>query len=73
MFEGKPPNWHLKPFQLMIKIPTDPPPTFKKQSQVSPLFVEFVSLCLQKDPEKRPTAASLLEVFLSLSTCLRTR
>lgn len=63
MLEGRPPNWHLKPFQLIIKIPNDPPPTFKKPEEVSQQFKDFVTLCLQKDAEKRPTAQSLLEVI----------
>ncbi|PRP89502.1 hypothetical protein PROFUN_01365 [Planoprotostelium fungivorum] len=60
MYEGKPPNYHLKPFQLMLKIPVDPPPTFKYPDKASILFTDFVSQCLQKDPEKRPPADTLI-------------
>lgn len=42
-------------------IPTKPPPTFRDASKWSPNFIEFVGRCLVKTPEKRATAAELLQ------------
>ena len=36
----------------------EPPPIASKWS---PLFADFVSNCLTKDPDRRPTATELLE------------
>jgi len=60
MMERDPPNFNLKPFQLMLKLPTAPPPTFKNPTKVSALLKEFVASCLQKDVTKRPDAKQLL-------------
>ena len=37
-------------------------PDLKEPSKWSPVFREFVALCLEKDAEKRPSADELLEV-----------
>ena len=41
-------------------IPTKPPPTFRNSDSWSPQFIDFVSRCLVKTPEKRATASELL-------------
>ena len=41
-------------------IPTKPPPTFRDSDRWSPQFIDFVSRCLVKTPEKRATASELL-------------
>jgi len=61
MAEMHPPNWHLKPFQLMLKLPKDPPPTLKEPAKFSKEFNEFLAKCLNKDSEKRPSAVQLLQ------------
>jgi len=61
MAEGHPPNWHLKPFQLMLKMPKDDPPTFKNPEKFSKELRDFVYLCLMKDPSKRPDTMKLLQ------------
>jgi len=61
MAEGEPPNFSMKPFQVMLRLPKDPPPTLQNPSKFSKDFVGFLALCLQKDPLKRPEAKSLLE------------
>jgi len=60
LIEGDPPNWDLKPFQLVLKLPIDPPPKLKNPAKVSKELNEFIALCLQKDSEKRPSADKLL-------------
>eukprot|EP01117_Protostelium_nocturnum_P013910 TRINITY_DN5237_c0_g1_i1.p1 TRINITY_DN5237_c0_g1~~TRINITY_DN5237_c0_g1_i1.p1 ORF type:complete len:403 (+),score=121.69 TRINITY_DN5237_c0_g1_i1:129-1337(+) len=61
MLENKPPNWHVKPFQLMLRMPKDPPPSFRNPEKVSRGFLDFVTRCLQKDPSLRPSATELLQ------------
>jgi len=60
MAEGEPPNYHMKPFQLMLKLPNDPPPKLKNPSRYSNEFSQFIAACLQKSALSRPTAAQLL-------------
>eukprot|EP01114_Cavostelium_apophysatum_P020710 TRINITY_DN701_c0_g1_i1.p1 TRINITY_DN701_c0_g1~~TRINITY_DN701_c0_g1_i1.p1 ORF type:complete len:358 (+),score=89.20 TRINITY_DN701_c0_g1_i1:20-1093(+) len=62
MAEGHPPNWQLKPFQLMMRLPnmTEPPP-MKNPAQFSAEFRQFTQACLQIDPDKRPSAKQLLQ------------
>ena len=75
MAEGKPPYGDIHPMRAIFMIPTKPPPTFKdcdRYTQLmdyiywlinirwSPQFIDFVSRCLVKTPEKRATAAQLL-------------
>lgn len=43
-------------------IPTKPPPTFKDPDKWSKDFVDFISKCLVKVPEQRPSASALLQV-----------
>ena len=47
---------------VLFNIPTRPSPTFSKPFLWSPEIKDFVSKCLIKDPENRPTASRLLEV-----------
>jgi len=61
MAELHPPNWNLKPFQLMLKLPKDPPPTLKEPAKFSKEFNDFLAKCLIKDPAKRPNATNLLQ------------
>lgn len=57
--EGKPPLADIHPMRAIFLIPARPAPSIDA-SKYSPLFVDFVSQCLQKNPEKRPTAKQLL-------------
>ena len=57
-----PPNWDLKPFQLMLKLPKDPPPTLRSPQSFSKDFNDFITHCLRKDANQRPTAKQLVTV-----------
>lgn len=43
-------------------IPNRPPPRLRQNNFWSSTFVNFVSMCLVKDPDHRPSAHELLEV-----------
>jgi len=60
MAEGKPPYGDIHPMRAIFMIPTKPPPTVRDASKWSPKFIDFVSRCLVKTPEKRATASELL-------------
>ena len=41
-------------------IPTKPPPTLKQPENFSNEFSDFISRCLVKNPEERPSTTNLL-------------
>lgn len=47
--------------RAIFMIPTKPPPSFRDIDRWSPEFVDFVSICLVKNPEERATATDLLQ------------
>lgn len=60
MAEGKPPYGDIHPMRAIFMIPTKPPPSFREIDRWAPEFIDFVSLCLVKNPEERATATDLL-------------
>lgn len=62
MGDGAPPNSAIPIFRAMRQVtsPQLPSPTFKDPSEWSDDLNDFIALCLQKDPAKRPTAMELL-------------
>lgn len=58
---GHPPHANIHPMRAIFIIPTSPPPTLPEPNDFSDVFKDFLSICLQKDINKRPTASELLQ------------
>lgn len=61
MAEGKPPYGDIHPMRAIFMIPQKPPPSFRDPDRWSTEFIDFVSLCLVKNPENRASASDLLK------------
>lgn len=57
---GEPPHSSVHPMKVLFLIPKEKPPRLEG-SEWSKDFKDFVTACLNKDPEKRPTAKALLK------------
>ena len=61
-----PPKHDLHPMQVLFSVPDDPPPEL--EGDFSDEFVDFVEVCLRKNPKERPSAAQLLQhPFITVS------
>jgi serine/threonine protein kinase len=58
---GEPPLSNYHPMRALFMIPNNDPPTLPNPERWSPEFHDFVRVCLQKDPNKRPEAGALLK------------
>lgn len=56
---GKTPFSHMNPMEQMVHIINEPSPTLP--DSFSDVFKDFVRICLNKNPSKRPKAAALLK------------
>ncbi|XP_073912581.1 myosin-IIIa [Castor canadensis] len=59
--DGDPPLADLHPMRALFKIPRNPPPKLRQPELWSTEFNDFISKCLTKDYEKRPTVTDLLQ------------
>lgn len=56
-----PPHHDMSPVRVLLKIQKGEPPKLDFPSRWSKEFSEFLTICLNKDPSKRPSADDLLE------------
>ena len=59
--EGRPPYSDVHPMRAIFMISSNDPPTLTDETLWSPSFVNFLSSCLVKQPEKRTSADKLLK------------
>ncbi|KAF9299977.1 signal transducing kinase of the PAK [Mortierella antarctica] len=60
MLEGEPPYLNENPLRALYLIATNGTPALQHPEKISADFTDFLSQCLEVDPEKRPTATQLL-------------
>lgn len=61
LVDGDPPYMDESPVRALFLITQNPPPTVKDPSIISPEFADFLSKCLQKEPDQRWSCAELLD------------
>nr|XP_025708236.1 myosin-IIIb [Callorhinus ursinus]XP_025708928.1 myosin-IIIb [Callorhinus ursinus] len=59
--DGDPPLFDMHPVKTLFKIPRNPPPTLLHPEKWCEEFNHFISQCLIKDFEKRPSVTHLLD------------
>ncbi|KAI9475788.1 MAG: Pak2 protein [Benjaminiella poitrasii] len=61
MIEGEPPYLNENPLRALYLIANNGTPELQNPEALSDIFKDFLFLCLQVDPQFRPTAADLLK------------
>ncbi len=59
--DGEPPLADVHPMRALFQIPRNPPPSVQDETLWSQLFLDFITECLVKNYEERPTMAELSE------------
>lgn len=59
--EGEPPYVEVPPMRALFLIVSQGIPEISNKETRSPQFLDFLSLCLNPDPKKRPTCSELLQ------------
>ncbi|KAI9018477.1 kinase-like domain-containing protein [Phycomyces nitens] len=73
MIEGEPPYLNENPLRALYLIATNGTPQLQDPDSLSPIFQNFLSYCLEVDPDQRPSAAKMLKhPFLTKAESLRT-
>lgn len=62
MAEGQPPHYNVHPMRAIFMIPMKPAPTLQQPDKWAPEFVDFVRVCLAKNPDERVNSTDLLTV-----------
>jgi p21-activated kinase 1 len=60
MVEGEPPYLNENPLRALYLIATNGTPKLQNPEALSPVFRDFLRVCLEMDVEKRPSAETLL-------------
>lgn len=60
MAEKSPPLFNLHPMNALLRIRRSEPPNLKYPSKWPPEFQDFISNCLKRVPDERPTAKQLI-------------
>jgi len=66
---GEPPHSNVHPMRAIFMIPNSDPPTLPEPERWSSDFHSFIAACCAKNPEKRPSAAELLESHPFITRC----
>jgi len=66
MADLDPPLADLHPLRALFLIPANKPPTLAQPRKWSKQFRDFLKQCLIKDPAKRPSAKTLLNVSAAM-------
>lgn len=61
MYEAKPPYAEIHPMRAIFMIPSKPAPSIRDKTKCSNDLLDFVTRCLMKNPQERPTASELLQ------------
>ncbi|ORX63026.1 Pkinase-domain-containing protein, partial [Hesseltinella vesiculosa] len=72
MVDGEPPYLNENPLRALYLIATNGTPDLQNPESLSDVFHSFLALCLQVDPENRPSSSHLLQhAFLAKADPLR--